>query len=594
MAFQPTVGEILVIDGVQYRFTKHPNALDMTYGQTGRFGTVFQLEAPDGSYKALKVFMNNYRQPSLVAASEREATFADIPGLSVCRRTILTPQRHTTLLRQYPDLTYAALMPWISGPTWFDLLDDGKDFTPTTSLAFGRALLETLTRMEQQSIAHCDLAAANVIFPMLASPAPKGGHGVALVDVEQMYGPRLDRPKDLPNGTMGYNHRSITNGVWHEAADRFAGAVLLAEIISWCDSTIREASSEESFFDPGEIQRPGNRYDLLYKSLHRHWGSDTASLFEQTWWSSTLHECPTFGQWLVALPETVGHQAPSIQGSATGSSQSANTDEQTLRALYDLGHQLEQEGNLDGALSTYRQGYNLSSPDVSWQSKFKAAIHNNDLARSTPIPSHGSAKRIDVEPLPTWDTGIKSISRGAFIAKFLAACFALGLGLYALLAPGDSWLLNFSRDTLGSLGYSGQQSLGAGIIAALVATVQAWIFRQRLRKSKRWKFIAGAFAGGMAAGLVVGSIFPNGYAQVMLQGGLVGGIAGILSSLAQNTLLRHRESAMKWLLWNTASWCLIWAFAWNITSIAITIGVIVATTGIALALFLARSPEIEF
>jgi len=42
---------------------------------------------------ALKVFKPRYRIPALVTLADRLAAFADLPGLQVCRRTVLTMQR---------------------------------------------------------------------------------------------------------------------------------------------------------------------------------------------------------------------------------------------------------------------------------------------------------------------------------------------------------------------------------------------------------------------------------------------------------------------------------------------------------------------
>ena len=43
MVFAPKVDQALTIDGVTYKFTEHPAARGMVYGQEGRFGTVYQV-----------------------------------------------------------------------------------------------------------------------------------------------------------------------------------------------------------------------------------------------------------------------------------------------------------------------------------------------------------------------------------------------------------------------------------------------------------------------------------------------------------------------------------------------------------------------
>mgnify|MGYP005838462579 CR=1 FL=1 len=118
MAFRPNVNDTLIIDNVAYRIAAHPGAPTIPYGQEGRQAVVYQLLSPDGP-SALKVFKPRYRAPTLVSLSDRLQAFADLPALQVCRRTVLTPHRHTALLQEHPDLTYAVLMPWIEGPTWW-------------------------------------------------------------------------------------------------------------------------------------------------------------------------------------------------------------------------------------------------------------------------------------------------------------------------------------------------------------------------------------------------------------------------------------------------------------------------------------------
>ena len=79
---------------------------------------MYLLATQDGKKRALKVFKTRYRLPALVALADKLAPFTSLPGLQVCRRIILTPQRYKELLRQHPDLIYAVLMPWIAGLTW--------------------------------------------------------------------------------------------------------------------------------------------------------------------------------------------------------------------------------------------------------------------------------------------------------------------------------------------------------------------------------------------------------------------------------------------------------------------------------------------
>jgi len=345
MTFQAQVNQEFVIDGVSYRMAEHPAAPGIPYGQEGRQAIVYQLLASSPTSgegqrghtdrRALKVFKPRYRLPALAGLADRLAAFAVLPGLAVCRRTVLIPQQHTAPLRQHPDLTYAVLMPWIEGPTWMEILVEKRELTPEQSLALAASLAEILCAMEQRSIAHCDLSGPNIMLPALAqSPTPDPQFPVALVDVEQLYAPGLERPEALPGGSPGYVYRTAPGGLWGARADRFAGAVLIAEMLGWCDKRVRDAAWGESYFNPDEMPletgpasqdaerlrlrlsvlrpaakqdagwaRDSQRYHLLVTVLRERWGQGVAGLFERAWNAETLADCATFGEWLVTLPE---------------------------------------------------------------------------------------------------------------------------------------------------------------------------------------------------------------------------------------------------------------------------------------------------
>jgi multiple sugar transport system substrate-binding protein len=366
MPFQPAVNQELVIDGVTYRVAEHPAAVGIPYGQEGRAAIVYQLVSPWPSQgegqgeglRALKVFKPRYRSPGLVMLAGRLVSFASLPGLQVCRRSVLAPQHHVELLRQYPDLTYAVLMPWVEGPTWMEVLLEKRAFTPAESLAVARSLVEILVAAEQRNLAHCDLSASNVMLPLLA-----GGAGVALVDVEGMYGPVLERPREVMSGSPGYAHRTASEGIWSAEADRFAGAVLVAEMLGWCDRRVREAAWGEDYFEPQEMQRDGDRYRLIMGVLQERWDGGVAGQFERAWRSETLADCATFGEWLVTLPEEVlmAEVIPAAAFLEVAQPEQQGTAEPALRALMDLGRQFEAQAKLDSALHTYRQAQALAT-----------------------------------------------------------------------------------------------------------------------------------------------------------------------------------------------------------------------------------------
>ena len=88
----------LIIEGTTYCIAEHPNAPGMPYGQEGRAATVGKLDIATES-RALKVFKSRFRMPSLVSLSKNIAQYSTLPGLRVCERAVLTPQKHTLIDR---------------------------------------------------------------------------------------------------------------------------------------------------------------------------------------------------------------------------------------------------------------------------------------------------------------------------------------------------------------------------------------------------------------------------------------------------------------------------------------------------------------
>lgn len=190
-----------------------------------------------------------------------------------------------------------------------------------------------------------------------------------------MYGPGL-RPTLIAAGSPGYAHRTVPQGLWAPEADRFAGAVLLAEMLGWCDERVRGAAWGENYFQPHEVQQETQRYRLLATVLEELWGAGITDVFERAWHSDTLSECATFGEWLVLLPQAV-RTGPMAQKQETEASRhKAGTSASDARALMEAAQQLEQQGKPDRAIELYRQAQALT-PKGSGVAQELALITDN-------------------------------------------------------------------------------------------------------------------------------------------------------------------------------------------------------------------------
>ncbi|MGG1671133.1 hypothetical protein ACIFOE_10845 [Paenibacillus sp. NRS-1783] len=412
MSFQPNPGDELIINGTAYVVGRHPAASGLAYAQAGRQGIVYQLNAKSGvphEAKALKVFFPKFRIPAMVYQSEHMEAYGDIPGLQVCKRVVLTPERNGSLIAEQPDLLYAVLMPWIHGTTWFDCLIAQQQLEASDSLALARALAGIGSAMEQKGLAHCDLSAPNVMLPFFSEvELPEGTSAVEWVDVEQMYSTKMDRPDALLAGSPGYAaHRTVHSGLWSAYADRFAGAVIIGEMLGWSDRVVVDKAWGESYFDQHEMQTPCERYYILRKSLESRWGSKLVELFSRAWDSQDLSSCPTFGEWLVVLNalteqeipvevDTVETKATEAAALATGESGEAAASlvaplqaeqaailnqvaqEQGERGVTDKlfrqARELEKQNKPAAALEVYRSLYHFVEDDSPLHVEVSAAI----------------------------------------------------------------------------------------------------------------------------------------------------------------------------------------------------------------------------
>jgi len=316
----------------------------------------------------LKVFRGKFVNPSLAFHTQQIAKYASIEGLLACDRFIVTPQDHTELLRMEPDLLYAVVMAWIEGPTWLDLLIGKRKLTRKMSHAAAYALAQSLAAMEQRGLAHGDLSAPNVMLPIFAEQAAgvKPMDYVQLVDLEQMYASHLDRPEHLPAGSPGYAPQLHPNvPLWGPLTDRFAGAVLLMEMLGACADSFYEQAWGESYFSPDEMQQGSDRYRQLVEEARANWGDAIASLFIRAWESQELSQCPAFGEWLIELakleasaarpPGTTlavmaGQASTEAEAAAAGSVPTANALEVWLKRAKTY----EERGKFKEAIHAYR------------------------------------------------------------------------------------------------------------------------------------------------------------------------------------------------------------------------------------------------
>lgn len=368
MPFRPTLHSTLTIDNKVYVFYEHPVAKGMPYGQTGRRATVYKVADQNNKDFALKVFTKAFRSSSYVEGAQQLHSFSSLPGLQVCARQVVAPEKERGLVEKYPELTYAVLMPWAEGETWFDVVSSQRPVTVNTSHEMALHTATIFAGMEQRGLAHCDISGPNVLvnFDLLAGSAHNGHHPVTLVDVEEMFGPGLNKPAKLPAGTDGYAHRIASQGLWGGTADRFAGAILLVEMLTWHDERVRRISLDDHYFAQDKMQTACDRYQLVLQVLREQGKSMAADLFARSWFSSNLTECPSFSEWYVALngggpPTSVG--VPNFLGGTSWRPIQHPTVSVSVEQVKPMMLDAAQEGRWQDVLTLAPQVLQLSPAD---------------------------------------------------------------------------------------------------------------------------------------------------------------------------------------------------------------------------------------
>lgn len=286
-------------------FTWMPDPLfpedDEVFARQGTEAVLYRMrEQSTGALWALKVFHPGFNSTHLTEVTHALSRYAGLPGLSCAWRYCLTRATAPAAVTRHPALEHAVLMPWIEGRSWAGFLLDraaGERYTAIRALTLARMLSAVLGHMETQGIAHTDIAGGNIVL----SPT---WDALELVDIERMYMPAGPRPLVVSNGSPGYAFQHLdAAGQWCPAGDRFAGAIVLVEMLAWADPAVRAATPEESdtLFDDSDLQSLDcERWQLARDALWS-FGPAALALFDQVWNASDLLECPPLSAWADVL-----------------------------------------------------------------------------------------------------------------------------------------------------------------------------------------------------------------------------------------------------------------------------------------------------
>jgi len=202
----------------------------------------------------------------------------------------------------------AVMMPKVPGTTWASVADDLRDGTqqlpPAHRLQMSLNLARSISALEAGRCSHRDLSATNVFFA-------QDDHAY-LIDWDSMYHLKLPFQPNTTVGTMGYtaSFLKVTEGntnakkTWCEYADRFALAVLIAEILLIGPETALP-NEDGSLFSQAHIDTPGHEFVQNQIRRLRQFSKSCAALAKQAFNSTSFAQCPSPGDWIGALKYTL-------------------------------------------------------------------------------------------------------------------------------------------------------------------------------------------------------------------------------------------------------------------------------------------------
>jgi hypothetical protein len=262
---------------------------------------VYRLHDRAGAQHALKVFKKKYRTEAVRRACDELRHFAQMPGMKAAQRDVILPGSSDA--QRCEPLGYSVLMPWVAGSTWFDVLSaaqlttqKGKKLRPylpvAGALRASKSLLSVLGNLEQIGAAHTDVAPGNVVLELKYT-------SIQLLDLEDMYTPRTRTGEGV--GSPGYQHRS-RQSVHCPEGDRYAAAVMSAEMLLLADGDFARLASDEGFFGNNHSDTEAQTRYAAARQWLDHVAPQFSALFDRAWNSRSLSECPGVRQLLEAMP----------------------------------------------------------------------------------------------------------------------------------------------------------------------------------------------------------------------------------------------------------------------------------------------------
>ena len=304
----------IVLREQEYKFLADENFPGRVYeNNIGARAVIYKIQnIQSGTIHALKIFRQQYQfSYSKENFDYAQRALCKIPAFAwISQRFMINQADDGTLLRARANafLENAIVMPWLEFDNITDvrfLVKKGRlSLTQVDAYKIARSFFESMHQIELLGIAHGDIASSNILIDTT-------NHQVHIIDVEDIFHDSLVKPKavlDGPGGSQGYRF-SASFSSWDVMADRFASAVLIAELLTLYDTDIVSAvqdNRKETTFTQMEIDlRHSDGADSLMRQIETKLTAidvQAGPLFRRAMSAQSLNRVPAITEWMQIFP----------------------------------------------------------------------------------------------------------------------------------------------------------------------------------------------------------------------------------------------------------------------------------------------------
>jgi len=289
-------GESVTVNGTVFRPVRHP-VLDIPLAIARKQATTYVLHDPAGRRWFVKKFYPGRAPDARYLTQIRESVPSMPPFRAASARTVVGANQivaPVTLSGIAAWLDGTVLMPRVPGNPWTDLLEN-LNGGGTTRLDRRRRFLVAVrlalatAAAEEVSVSHRDFSGGNIHVEVMAAR-------IHLIDWDSAFVPNAPFQPNTVLGTEGYMAPWLSNAKdsWSTTADRFALAVMIAEVLTIDQGW--QLSGDGALFGQDEIGTDGRGFQRTWRAL-RAIDGNLAGRFEQAWKADAFAECPSPFEW---------------------------------------------------------------------------------------------------------------------------------------------------------------------------------------------------------------------------------------------------------------------------------------------------------